>query len=108
MGPADLHEVAFHQHLMKVGGHLAVVDALNPEVDLAGSAGWGRDAVAALGLVAVLRRQPDVVVLTRPMRTPRRQRQGEGGHTRRLLMTGTQRADLPDQRLDHPRPQSPV
>ena len=61
-GPAELDLVARPELVGQVGGDLAVVEALDRELDASAVRRRG-DRVAALRLIAVLGRQPDVDVL---------------------------------------------
>ena len=94
--PAQLDLVADLEHVGEVRRDLAIVDPLDGDGD-AVPIGRGRDRVAPLGLVAVLRGQPDVDVLTRQVTGPVRDLQHEASDARRLVDQLEDRGDLPGQ-----------
>ena len=79
---AQLEQVAGDEDVGEVGRHLAVVEALDDELDVPGP-GRGGDGVAALGGVAVLGGEAHVEVLARHVPGPVRRGEGEPPGPRR-------------------------
>ena len=75
--------------------HLAVGDPFHRQVDLAQALRLGGDRVAPLRGVAVVGRKADVVVLTRAMGAPIRERERERLDVRGLRPDRLQGAELP-------------
>src|SRR5262245_3676833 len=80
--PTHLEAVTFTRDLDEVGGYLAVLELLDR--DLQRLAGRRGDRIAALGLVAVVRCQPDVEVLAGPMAGPAFRLDDQRPNARRL------------------------
>ena len=92
---ADLDLVALHEDVVEVGRDLAVVEAVDRQLDRALVERRGGDRVGALGPVAVGRGEAHVVVLARQMRHPHRRAQPEGLGPRRLDPDLLDVGDLP-------------
>ena len=92
---AQLHLVAHLHDLVEVRRHLAVVEEVDGQLDLALVERGGGHRVGALRVVAVRSGEPDVVVLPREMRHPHRDVEAERLDPRRLLLDPRNRRDLP-------------
>ena len=93
---AQLELVAGTELVDEVGRDLAVVEPLDGQDEVLVLRGRG-DRVAALGLVAVLGRQPDVDVLTREMAVPVGRIEDDAAHVGRLVEDLDHACGLPGQ-----------
>ena len=99
--PAHLQSIAAHDDLVQERRHLAALDALDGDVDLARPLGLGGDRVRALDAVAVLGGEAQVHVLAGSMAAPSRQPKGERPDGGRLIPQRRDRRELPADQRGH-------